>query len=160
MAGAAPPASSALLRDLRSRLGRRPTLIASDGFSNFKERRESGRAAHGMYVANYGIPNAELPPAGRRVLEAAGRPEGDPDLAFAYGAQAAEILLDAIARSDGTRPSVTRALRSTHVEDGILGDIRFDEHGDLLEGPVTIYRVARGGLTVDRVVSVRAPGGA
>lgn len=62
-----------------------------------------------MYVANYGIPNAELQPAGRRMLDAAGRPEGDPDFAFAYGAQAAEILLDAIARSDGTRPSVTRA---------------------------------------------------
>ena len=59
-----------------------------------------------------------------------------------------------------TRPSVTRALRATHVEDGILGDIRFDEHGDLLEGPVTIYRVTRHGLTVDRVVTVRAPGGA
>ena len=55
---------------------------------------------------------------------------------------------------------MTRALRSTHVEDGILGDIRFDEHGDLLEGPVTIYRVAEHGLTVDRVATVRAPGGA
>jgi ABC-type branched-subunit amino acid transport system substrate-binding protein len=59
-----------------------------------------------------------------------------------------------------SRPSVTRALRSTHVEDGILGDIRFDEHGDLREGPVTIYRLARHGPTVDRVVTVRAPGGA
>ena len=160
MAGAAPPASPALLSDLRSRLGPRPALIANDGFSDSKRLRESGRPARGMYVANYGIPNAELPPVGRRMLDAAGRPAGDPDLAFAYGAQAAEILLDAIARSDGTRASVTRALRSTRVEDGILGDIRFDEHGDLLEGPVTIYRVARHGLTVHRVVTVRAPGGA
>lgn len=160
MAGAAPPASPALLRDLRSRLGRRPALIASDGFADFKRLRESGRAARGMYVANYGIPNAELPPAGRRLIDAAGRPEDDPDFAFAYGAQAAEILLDAIARSDGTRPSVTRALRGTHVEDGILGEVRFDEHGDLLEGPVTIYRVAKHGPRVDRVVTVRAPGAA
>ena len=160
MAGAAPPESPALLSDLRSRLGRGPALIASDGFADFKRLRESGRAAHGMYVANAGIPNAELPPAGRRMLDAAGRPETDPDFAFAYGAQAAEILLDAIARSDGTRPSVTRALRSTRVEDGILGDIRFDEHGDLLEGPVTIFRVAKHGPRVDRVVTVRAPSGA
>jgi hypothetical protein len=33
-----------------------------------------------------------------------------PDFSAAYGAQAAEILLDAIARSDGTRASVTREL--------------------------------------------------
>jgi ABC-type branched-subunit amino acid transport system substrate-binding protein len=112
-----------------------------------------------MYVANYGIPNAKLPPAGRRLLAAAGRPKDEPDVSFAYGAQAAEILLDAIARSDGTRASVTRELRATRVEDGILGDIRFDDNGDLVEGPFTIYRFTRKGPTVDRVVTVRATGG-
>ena len=159
MAGAAPPATPALLRDLRAHLGRRPALITSDGFADFERLRESGRAAQGMYVANYGIPNAELPPAGRRLLDAAGRPEDDPETSFTYGAQAAEILLDAIARSDGTRASVTRELRATRVEDGILGDIRFDDNGDLVEGPVTIYRFTRKGPTVDRVVTVRATGG-
>ena len=108
-----------------------------------------------MYVANYGIPNAELPRgAGRRLLAAAGRPQDEPDVSFAYGAQAAEILLDAIDRSDGTRASITRELRATRVEDGILGDIRFDRYGDLVEGPVTIYRFTRKGPTVDRVVTV------
>jgi ABC-type branched-subunit amino acid transport system substrate-binding protein/DNA-binding beta-propeller fold protein YncE len=159
MAGAAPPHTPALLGDLRAHLGRRPALIASDGFADFGLLRESGRAAQGMYVANYGIPNAKLPPAGRRLLDAAGRPEDDPDNSFAYGAHAAEILLDAIARSDGTRGSVTRELRATRVEDGILGDIRFDASGDLVEGPVTIYRFTRKGPTVDRVVTVRATGG-
>jgi DNA-binding SARP family transcriptional activator/ABC-type branched-subunit amino acid transport system substrate-binding protein/DNA-binding beta-propeller fold protein YncE len=159
MAGAAPPATPALLRNLRAQLGRRPALIGSDGFAGFEALRESGRAAEGMYVANYGIPNAELPPAGRRLLAAAKRSEDDPDFSFAYGAQAAEILLDAIARSDGTRASVNRELRRTRVEDGILGDIRFDDSGDLVEGPVTIYRFTPKGPTVDRVVTVRATGG-
>jgi ABC-type branched-subunit amino acid transport system substrate-binding protein/DNA-binding beta-propeller fold protein YncE len=159
MAAAAPPDTPALLGDLRAHLGRRPALIASDGFAGFEQLRESGRAADGMYVANYGIPNSELPPAGRRLLAAAERPENDADFSFAYGAQAAGILLDAIARSDGTRASVTRELRATRVEDGILGDIRFDANGDLVEGPFTIYRFTRKGPTVDRVVTVRATGG-
>jgi ABC-type branched-subunit amino acid transport system substrate-binding protein/DNA-binding beta-propeller fold protein YncE len=159
MAGAAPPDTPALLGDLRAHLGRRPALIGSDGFAGFEQLRESGRAADGMYVANYGIPNAKLPPAGRRLLAAAGRPKDEPDASFAYGAQAAEILLDAIARSDGTRASVSRELRATRVEDGILGDIRFDDSGDLVEGPFTIYRFTRKGPTVDRVVTVRATGG-
>ena len=38
------------------------------------------------------------------------------------------------------------------MEDGILGDIRFDEYGDLAEGPVTIFRIARKRAVVDRVV--------
>ncbi|HET8823255.1 MAG TPA: protein kinase [Thermoleophilaceae bacterium] len=159
MTGAAPPASPAFLGDLRAHLGPGPALIASDGFADFERLAESGRAAQGMYVANYGIPNAKLPPPGRRLLHSAGRTQDDPDSSFAYGAQAAEILLDAVARSDGTRASVTRELRATRVEDGILGDIRFDDNGDLIEGPFTIYRMTRNGPTVDRVVTVRATGG-
>ena len=40
--------------------------------------------------------------------------------------QAAEVVLDAIARSDGTRASVLEELRATDVKDGILGSFRFD----------------------------------
>lgn len=36
-------------------------------------------------------------------------------------------------------------------------DIRFDENGDLVEGPVTILRIGGKGAVVDRVVTVRAP---
>ena len=43
-------------------------------------------------------------------------------------------MSDAIARSDGTRASVTRELRAATVEDGLLGDIRFDRYGHLVEG--------------------------
>jgi ABC-type branched-subunit amino acid transport system substrate-binding protein len=96
--------------------------------------------------------------------------EGEPSPSFytAYAAQAAEILLDAIARSDGTRGSVTRELLQTTIEDGILGDIDFDENGDPVEAPVTIYRVVgKGhlglgvdsvfkGAVVDRVITARA----
>ena len=61
---------------------------------------------------------------------------------------------------------MTEELRRTTVEDGILGDIRFDEYGDLVEGPVTIFRVVgKGhsgrlpgweGAVVDRVITARA----
>jgi len=159
MAGAAPRYSGALLRDLRAGLGPGVAFIASDGFAAFSElTAAAGPAARGMYVANYGIPNSELPAAGRRFLgdfEAARRGEPSSDLSATYRAQAAEILLDAIARSDGTRSSVTRELRRTSIEDGILGDIQFDRNGDLVEAPVAIFRVAAGDrVVVDRVITV------
>jgi ABC-type branched-subunit amino acid transport system substrate-binding protein len=142
LAAAAPPHADSFLRDLRAALGRDVALIAREGFEIIR-----GPAARGMYVGYYGIPNAELPPAGLQFLEEleASGAEPGPDLSAVYGAQAAEILLDAIARSDGTRASVTEELRATTVENGLLGDIRFDRYGDLVEGPVTIYRLTRKG---------------
>jgi DNA-binding SARP family transcriptional activator/ABC-type branched-subunit amino acid transport system substrate-binding protein len=158
VAGAAPPHRGALIRDLRSALGRRVALVTGDGFAAFDELiAAAGPAARGMYVGNYGVPNSKLPPSGRRFLRRFERATGgrsSPDFTAAYGAQAAQILLDAIARSDGTRASVTRELRRTKVDQGILGSIRFDDNGDLVEGPVTIFRVSRNGPVVDRVISV------
>jgi DNA-binding SARP family transcriptional activator/ABC-type branched-subunit amino acid transport system substrate-binding protein/streptogramin lyase len=155
MAGASPPFVGELIHELREELGPEVVLIGSVGFDAFPDLIEDiGAAATGMYVTRYGIPNSKLPPAGKRFLRqfdaAGGGP--NPDQTAAYGAQAAEILLDAIARSDGTRSSVTRELFKTRVEDGILGDIRFDENGDLVKAPVTIFRIAGRRPVVDRVV--------
>ena len=166
------PNGGALVRNLRARLGANAALIASDYFGPVPDLIEAaGPAARGMYVSVYGIPNSELPPPGKRFLEefeATRAAEPSPSNSAAYAAQAAEILLDAIARSDGTRSSVTRELRGTTVEDGILGDIRFDEYGDLVAGPVTIFRVVGKGrpslpgfgdfedAVVDRVITARA----
>jgi DNA-binding SARP family transcriptional activator/ABC-type branched-subunit amino acid transport system substrate-binding protein/streptogramin lyase len=157
----------ALVRDLRARLGPDVALVAPDRFGPVADLIEAaGPAARGMYLSVYGVPNGELPPPGKRFLEEfEATPAGEPSPSWsaAYAAQAAEILLDAIARSDGTRSSVVRELHETTVEDGILGDIRFDENGDLVEGPFTIFRVVgkghpgpEPGAVVDRVILARA----
>ena len=159
LAGAPPRRAGRLIRDLRARLGPGPALIASDGFADFEALiAAAGRAARGMYVGYYGVPNSELPLAGRQFLSAFARAEHDPGPNFgaAYAAQATELLLDAIARSDGTRASVNWELRRSRSEDGILGDIRFDANGDLVEAPVTIFRVGRTKAVVDRVLTVRS----
>jgi DNA-binding SARP family transcriptional activator/ABC-type branched-subunit amino acid transport system substrate-binding protein len=156
-----------LVRDLRARLGPDVALVAPDHFGPVADLIEAaGPAAKGMYLSVYGVPNGRLPPRGRQFLgefEATRAGEPSPSYSAAYAAQAAEILLDAIARSDGTRSSVTEELRRTTVEDGILGDIRFDENGDLVEGPFTIFRVVgkghpgpEPGAVVDRVILARA----
>ena len=41
-----------------------------------------------------------------------------------YGAQSAQIVLDAIAASDGSREDVIAKMFETEVEDGLLGDVR------------------------------------
>jgi DNA-binding SARP family transcriptional activator/ABC-type branched-subunit amino acid transport system substrate-binding protein/streptogramin lyase len=150
----------ALLRDLRAALGRRVTLIGGEDFS--PTCAQAGPAAHGMYFAYAGADMTLLPPAGKRFLKDLEARTGEPSLFYtASAAQSAEILLDAIARSDGTRPSVTNELFKTRVENGILGDIRFDKNGDPVEAPVTIWRIVRPSRApncqaADRVVIGRA----
>jgi ABC-type branched-subunit amino acid transport system substrate-binding protein len=162
------PYSAALIRAVRAAAGSKPAILAPDGFAGLYAGlvKLAGPAAKGMYVSQYGIANDKLPPRGREFLKsfASGRPTGaGPDYGAAYGAQAAEILLDAIARSDGTRASVTREIFRTRVTDGILGDIRFDRNGDLVDSPFTFVRMvgdpsSKAGLRpkVDRVVLARS----
>jgi hypothetical protein len=54
-------------------------------------------------------------------------------------------MLDAIARSDGTRASVTTELMATRVRNGILGSFRFDRNGDTTTQKVTILRPTQAG---------------
>ena len=144
-----------LVEDLRDALpGVR--LFAPDSFAADDIAEELGPAGEGMLVTVPGIPAEVLPPAGKRFLGALGPafvdPSG-PDVPEA--AQAAEVLLDAIARSDGTRASVVEELFATKVENGILGSFSFDRFGDIDPAPVGIYRFRDGRVVGESVV--RAP---
>ena len=144
LAAYAYPSTPALLRDLRAGLGPRVTLIGSEGYLVPDFLRVAGPAALGMYIAFPGADISLLPPAGKRFLKELKARTGKPgEFYTASAAQSAEILLDAIARSDGTRASVTKELFKTRVENGILGDIRFDKNGDPVEAPITIWRIVR-----------------
>ncbi len=63
---------------------------------------------------------------------------------------------DQASRSDRSRASVTRELRRTRIDNGILGDIRFDRKGDLAEGPVSFFVVEGRRFVVDRVITARS----
>jgi ABC-type branched-subunit amino acid transport system substrate-binding protein len=70
-----------------------------------------------------------------------------------YAAEAAEVLLTAIAHSDGTRDSVTRAVFATRIKNGILGTFTFDRNGDSTYNPILIYHVLHGRARLNRVVT-------
>ena len=150
--------SAALVRGLRATLGPDVAIIAPDGFPPDGVQELPAAAREGLYVTDYGIPNDRLPPKGRQLLRtfaAANGGDPGPDRGAAYGAQAAEMLLDAIARSDGTRRSVLDEVRRSVVTNGILGDIAWDTRGDLLEAPITVFRVQKGEFVVDRARAFR-----
>ena len=140
-----------VVRDLRAALDPSVDLLGPDGLTPLTLLVErAGRAAVGTYVSVAGLVTARLPAGGERFATRFRRahPGAELEPMTVYAAQAAEVLLDAIARSNGTRASVLRELFRTRVENGLLGSFAFDANGDITESPVTIARVTgRGGST-------------
>jgi YVTN family beta-propeller protein len=159
-----------LLKALRARLGPRTTIMTGEiGFTPVSEvLKRAGRAALGLYVSTVNIPGAarDLSPAARRFLRDLGTTEPLPWVLEA--GQAAELVLQAIARSDGTRASVLKELRAAEVKDGLLGTFRFNRNGDITPATVLIVRITGStppgsgldsslqGAVVDRIVKIPA----
>ena len=131
-----------LLKALRARLGPRATIMAPEGFTPIPDVLErAGRAAHGLYVTTPVLPPdaLHLTRAQDRFIRDLGETARAQNLL--HTVQATEVVLDAIARSDGTRASVLRELRATRVKDGVLGSFSFDRYGDINPAKLTILRV-------------------
>jgi YVTN family beta-propeller protein len=158
-----------VIADVRRAVGPGVPILAGDGLLPISGLfHAAGPAARDVRVSLPGLTTDRLPPAGRHFASQFGatQPGGRVGEAAVYAAAATNIMLDAIARSDGTRASVTAAMLRTPVRGGILGGFRFDENGDPSSSPITILRARRvggsdevqshEGATVERVVRPRA----
>ena len=137
-----------IIRALRRRLGSGVPIVGTDGLLPISGLfAAAGPGARGTYIPVAGLVPQGLGPAGRSFVKrfAATQPDASVTAAAVYAAQAAEIMLEAIARSDGTRAGVARALRATHLADSLVGPVSFDARGDVVPRPVTILRAQRGG---------------
>lgn len=123
-----------LLKDLRAVLGSGPVFVGPDGWTPYSATLAAGSAAQGMYVSYAGQPLEKLPATGKKFIKAFKkylRIKTLPPPYAVYQAQGAQIMLDAIKRSNGTRASVTAQLFKTKVKNGIMGTFHFDKNGDI-----------------------------
>jgi branched-chain amino acid transport system substrate-binding protein len=129
-------------------------LLGPDGFTTqatVDPEQGGATEAEGMFLTVAGVPLDQLGPAGQEFATAfaelyADELAGNPvDPYSAYGAQSAEILLDAIAAGGADRAAVIEAMFATEVADGILGSFTFNENGDPsgAEGAVVAISVYR-----------------
>ncbi len=158
-----------LPKRLRAKLGPRVTIMGGSDYAFIPDLFEAaGRSARGMYIAT-----TEITANGPGMTAAAKRFVGELG-AESHGsyaletAQAAEVVLQAIGRSDGTRASVLQQLHAMQIRNGPLGDFSFDRYGDVTPARVTILRVTGStpagvelpsylhGAVVDRVLTVAA----
>jgi len=144
-----------LVKDLRAGLGTGVTLVGPDGFTPVSAVvKGAGSDAEGMYVSVAGYPNEKLGAAGKAFVKNFGtfQHQATVDPYAVYAAQAAQVLLNAIAKSDGTRAGVNAQIFKTSVSGGILGTFKIDKNGDTTLKGITIYKITGGKGPFDRLI--------
>jgi ABC-type branched-subunit amino acid transport system substrate-binding protein len=103
-------------------------LLAPSNFATASLIREAGtRNTAGMFASSI-LPDAFSEKA-RNSLRTLGITRPYPTTA--YATQAAELVLAAVAKGGSDRGRVIRALHEDTFNDGILGPVRVDQHGDV-----------------------------
>ena len=157
-----------VLRDLRRTLGPDFPIIATEAALPITQIfEEAGPAARGVRIVLGGTQPERLDATGRRFVLGfrPSQPGGRVGQCDVYAAAATEVLLDAIARSDGTRESVASALATSRLAASPIGPITLDRRGDPTLAHVTVIRAQRGGApnyvdgveggVIERVITLR-----
>jgi branched-chain amino acid transport system substrate-binding protein len=115
----------------------------------------AGTAAEGMAITQPGPAADDLPREGKAFVAAYTKRFGKEPTRFALAAaQAADVMFEAIAASDGSRASVTQSLFKTRVSRGILGDFWITPTGDTTLNAVAVHRIVEGKATTKATVLV------
>ena len=132
-----------LIKDLRNAVGPNVKIMLPDGFTPVSATiQQGGAATNGATVSVAGLPNNALKGAGKAFVQAFTKADKRaPDPYSVYAAQAAEVIVAAIAASNGTRADVAKQLFKIKLKGSILGDVSFNSNGDVTSNPVTIYKI-------------------
>jgi len=111
-------------------------LMLPDGFTTdavFQRSQGGTPKANGAFFSVAGVGIDQYKGAAQTFIsgfksQLAGKPV---DPYAILGAQAAKVLLDAIAKSDGSRSSVIANVFKTHVTNGLIGSFSINKNGDL-----------------------------
>jgi branched-chain amino acid transport system substrate-binding protein len=115
-------------------------LQMPDGFS---DPNANGAVANGAYISVAGQPPKGLTGKGADFVKSFGKQIGaTPNPYAAYGAQAMDVMLNAVAAGGGDRAKTNKAIFGQTVTNGILGTFTINSTGDTNLTPITIYKQA------------------
>jgi branched-chain amino acid transport system substrate-binding protein len=143
-----------LIKDIRAGVASSVHIMMPDGFTPVSGTvQEAGTAAEGSTISVAGLPNSQLKGAGAAFVKAFAKADHKPaDPYSVYAAQSAEVIVQAIAQSNGTRADIAKQLFKVNLKNSILGNVSFNHNGDVTANPVTIYKVKGGKSTTLRVI--------
>ena len=134
------------------------TLVAPDGFSSFKDTiAHAGDASEGMYISIAGQPYKNLPAAGKKFAQQFGKSIGlTPSKVNPYsnyGATSMLVLLNAIAKSNGTRASVSGHIYNQTFNNTPIGNFKLNKNGDTNAGVISFYKVKNKNADFLKIIS-------
>jgi branched-chain amino acid transport system substrate-binding protein len=141
-----------LVKDKVSTVGDNETvpMVVTDGFVLSSLFEEAGPdILEGAWGTAPTFPPDQLTGAGKEFFDAFSEAEGGKALEVytVYAAAAAQVLVDAISRSDGSREDVIAKLFETNIPDSVTGPMSFNEEGDPENATETIYQAKDGEWT-------------
>jgi branched-chain amino acid transport system substrate-binding protein len=131
-----------VIKDIRAGVPSSVKIMLPDGFTPASATiKQAGSAAQGATISVAGLPNSALKGAGKAFVTNFTKAVGVPDPYSVYAAQATEVMVQAIAKSNGSRSDVTKQMFKVLLRNSILGTLSFNSNGDVTANPVTIYQV-------------------
>jgi branched-chain amino acid transport system substrate-binding protein len=130
-------------------------ILLPDGFTPVAATvQQSGGKGNGAYYSVAGLPNSQLPAEGKGFVShfSAANGHATVDPYSVYAAEAAQVVLTAIANSDGTRAGVNKALFKVSIQNGYIGPVSFNANGDISHNAVTIYKAVNGVAMTYKVI--------
>jgi ABC-type branched-subunit amino acid transport system substrate-binding protein len=143
-----------LIKALRAALPH-ARFIGPDGMNQFSTIVEgAGESAEGFLSTIAVLPNKALPGPGRAFSDDFRRHYSQLPCCFSvHHAQAAEMALNAIADSGGSRSRVKAALFHMRVTDGLIGNFAIDRFGDTTLTKIGVYSIRDGQSHFEGAVS-------
>ena len=147
-----------LIKDKVGTVGDNQTvqLMFSDGFVITSLFEEAGQQnVEGAYGTAPTVPPENLSGAGKEFFDEFTAELGKETLNVytVYAAAAAQVLLDAISRSDGSREDVVAKLFETNIET-VVGPMSFNENGDPENATESVFQAKNGEFAFVEAVSV------
>jgi len=143
MFGGIDPQAAPMIKQMKE-LGIKAGFIGGDGMQTPNFIKIAGDASDGAMASIPGLPKEQMP-GGKEFLEKYKAKFGQEVELFApMGYDAVMVFIDAMKRAGSADPAkFLPEIGKTNYQ-GVIGPIAFDDKGDLVNGPITIYVVKDG----------------
>jgi len=143
MFGGIDPQAGPMVKQM-SELGIKAKYIGGDGMQTPNFIKLAGPAAEGVMASMPGLPKETMPGGAAFLQKYKAKFNADVELFAPMGYDAVMVFIDAMKRAGSTDPAKYLPELSKTNYQGVIGPIAFDDKGDLVNGPITIY-VVKGG---------------
>lgn len=124
-------------------LGIAARFLAGDGAQSHEFIKLAGAAAEGAVASSPGVPLDKMP-GGKEFSSRFNAKYGQIQIYAPYAYDAAMTLMEAMVRADSADPAKYLPELAKTRRQGVSGPIAFDDKGDLVNGPITLYAVKGG----------------